>query len=915
MVAFNRNFARIEIDIDIKARCEHLCFKVLERIFLDEDRIQQITVVEEKSRVRKYLRAQGEVQGKKETSVAVPLESNGDGSVCLRVGETPRLFKDIPLVGTESFSFPAVINSFKFSPTEDRNEVRLGQSHTPANIKNQAVIEEACGLLVHLLGHAASERWHHAHQWAEIPPIEHPVEQTRSWLRKCIKEKLIEKIRQTPVIVTEAGKAIASKDATLPLAKTDDGVKALWDLLDGWQGHHEVLPRRSEAIGWWNAVKSWADMHENNPMSLFNEVMNGENLAELIQDKANSVKSLQGFLRDDICAIQWLDRFYDFLRQDGCYEVVRTYTIIPNQEGGLDKLSNLHRDRGIDKELKDIAELLGWPVRPKLRDEGISSLAAEIGREDWDSEYVVGELIKKFQERAKENPDDNFEKASVRLFAWIVGQKDWNRLHGFPVFTQESNSDRISVLYLPRAFTDDKPPLAPVGTWPEGLEQFADLFPPDRILADDFFQEVRAPEVWEQLDEQRLIRNSMVITYNEKNLKELSPDLNQEAEDVNQEELTHEAVHCITVTNVVEREAIIDRVRNRPKRAFLFWRFLTEWLIKEHGQGLEMQEALCTCKESHKYYPAAWLMPVRNKSWIRLEGSNTRVRADVQRLANLLQGNEWEFSSLNENPAIIKLLQAMGVERFDLMRKLTAEDDEARAAMDNAFIDMLSMVEGDVNYLNHAREYIEDLKNDENLPNILKKRRKQRERVHENQHLGQLVEELVEENLKREDFSVSRTGIGSDFQISVDSDDEIDTNDVVTLNIDKENIDKDNQRWLVEVKATRDYRVRLTDTQAKKSVKKGDNFLLCVVPLDPGDVSPELDIVRAKMRFVKNIGSRVDRLCNDLEGLEEFREEITASASSGVQLEVVSGAARIRVASSVWENDGFPLENLAEQLK
>ena len=158
VVAFNRNFARIEIDLDIKARCEHLCFKVSERIFLDEDRIQQITVVEGKSRVRKYLRAQGEAQGKKETSVAVPLESNGDSLVCLRVGETPRLFKDMPLVGTESFSFPAVINSFKFSPTEDRNEVRLGQNQTdPANISNQAVIEEACGLLVHLLGYAASE--------------------------------------------------------------------------------------------------------------------------------------------------------------------------------------------------------------------------------------------------------------------------------------------------------------------------------------------------------------------------------------------------------------------------------------------------------------------------------------------------------------------------------------------------------------------------------------------------------------------------------------------------------------------------------------------------------------------------------------------------------------------------------------
>ena len=69
------------------------------------------------------------------------------------------------------------------------------------------------------------------------------------------------------------------------------------------------------------------------------------------------------------------------------------------------------------------------------------------------------------------------------------------------------------------------------------------------------------------------------------------------------------------------------------------------------------------------------------------------------------------------------------------------------------------------------------------------------------------------------------------------------------------------------------------------------------------------------MRFVENIDPRVDQLCSDLNGLEELRDEITANEFSGVRLEVETGAAGVRVASSVWEKDGFRLKDLAEHLK
>ena len=68
------------------------------------------------------------------------------------------------------------------------------------------------------------------------------------------------------------------------------------------------------------------------------------------------------------------------------------------------------------------------------------------------------------------------------------------------------------------------------------------------------------------------------------------------------------------------------------------------------------------------------------------------------------------------------------------------------------------------------------------------------------------------------------------------------------------------------------------------------------------------------MRFVQNVGSRLHQLCADLGDFEERRNEITSDASEGVQLEIAAGAVRVRVDGSVWENDGFPLDELPRRL-
>ena len=302
VIVFNQEFSRI----DITTSDEKVSFKVVEPRRLQEDGLQEITVEESESgTLTTYISAKGE-----KTSVSVPL-SIDDGRTCLPVEDIPRLFLGFPLVGTENFSFPAVINSFEFTPTEDRDGVYLGQSDNEANCENQQIIVEACALLTNVLQFAAASGWRNTYVLANVPAIQKQSWMNTDWLRNNIKEQFIEKIRRISAVLNEDGIAIEPEKAWLPIAETANGVKALWDLLNGWQGGHEVLPRRNEAVGWWNALNSWAIVSECQASS-FNESIDGQKLAENIDNKTHidenhgKIEDLQNLLRENISAVEWL---------------------------------------------------------------------------------------------------------------------------------------------------------------------------------------------------------------------------------------------------------------------------------------------------------------------------------------------------------------------------------------------------------------------------------------------------------------------------------------------------------------------------------------------------------------------------------------------------------------------------------
>ena len=470
----NRAKGAVEQGIKILTQCAPFVFvfnKVFRRIDIQQPRepqsfevqhrpsdvstpceINVIHHINENQTGLKYLLAEGQ-----KASVAAQLQLVDAHPECLPVGETPRLFVDFPLIGTESFSFPVVINGDReiFKPNENRDGVRLGKGSTSdsdTNKDNQAVIKEACELLVNLIKYAASKGWDHVHQWTKIPSTEKLIDIEQSWLREQVKLELIEKIRETRVVLTLSGKPIETKAAVIPVVESSESVERLWDLLKDHKEYREKIPRRDESKGWYNTFKSWAKVHakdifDKDISKVFPEVIDAHTLAGNLENCA-CLRDLQKLLEknelleENVSAIKWLDKLYGFLKENGLFDdEIRKLYIFPNQDGEFCQLNDLHPDKNIDQELKDIDKLLEGKIHKKLRSDALHSLEDERGDGDWDNKQIIDKLISQLRElRPEMNPDDNFKKAATDLFAWIVRQdreEYWKYLQEVPVFTDD----------------------------------------------------------------------------------------------------------------------------------------------------------------------------------------------------------------------------------------------------------------------------------------------------------------------------------------------------------------------------------------------------------------------------------------------------------------------------------------------
>lgn len=840
----------------------------------------------------------------------------------------PRLFVQFPLGETSSLPLNVVING-RFKPQQERDGIAM-------NADDKELIANALATLPVLVAHAIESGQENAHQLASIAAPSQPLGGENAtdeipWWQETVLE-IADSIAKQPVIHTAAGLLPAvshSGDAASFLVPAIN--KASPESVD-YHRMHEIaslitelhIPDLGIAQDWLAIATQW------DALGVPVERLGFHELTDWIKKPAKTVADIP--VSAD--PYRWLAQLFLLGAQLNDHNVATMVNgLLPDQRGEFrnTKTEFLYGDAGVSDEIKSISDLVEIDQHSQLLHIRMANALNALGfepakdlvwslldKKDDDKDYaesdaleeILDSLTTALPDDSEFDPSTSFPplRASARLAQYLwESSGDQQHLRQCPLLTAENEVVRL---------TGNQQILAPVSHWPESARPYAHLYTERRILSgcycdDDTVSGALAP----------FIAAGLVIA------TPLYRAPRSEIDDINL--LSAMASEKFTETQVTVRNETFGQIA-----------FLASDLVQRCGQDGELAKALLdfvlnvAAKEDSSWrevnqitgtssgqriplslYGATWPFELKVRSWVPVQIPDEErfqpMPANESNLRDMLD-HTW----LRNNPDAVDLLhQIFGFSQLALLTEgLDAEvenglvallkDPELRSVVSNPeVVKVASNLAASTVPLESIQEIIQDVENDQDLITHLAERREQKRRVNENQKLGYHVEDLVRENLEGAGFAVNRTGVGSDFEISAE------LGDVANLELTL-----GDRTWLVEVKSTRDQRVRMTDTQAKTAVQEGDAFLLCVVPVSAADGMPDLDEVKAAMRFVQNCGHRLEHLCNNLGEFEDQRDAITAEESEGVQLEITSGQARVRVFSSVWEEDGLPLDELADRL-
>ena len=103
----------------------------------------------------------------------------------------PRLFCDFPLIGTEDFIYPVVINSPFFNPTEERNGIYITDRSDNIIVENKKLLIEARDLYLNLLSYSATHNWQNLWVLANTK-----LPKSKEWVSKeWVSQQLLDPVR------------------------------------------------------------------------------------------------------------------------------------------------------------------------------------------------------------------------------------------------------------------------------------------------------------------------------------------------------------------------------------------------------------------------------------------------------------------------------------------------------------------------------------------------------------------------------------------------------------------------------------------------------------------------------------------------------------------------------------------------
>jgi hypothetical protein len=296
-------------------------------------------------------------------SIALPVvPAEGTYSLAAPHPKTPFQFISFPLIGSESFSFPVIVNSPLFNPGDLRDKVHLNLTTECAYNKkvslNRELLEKCLELYRVLVTYAIGQKWQNLHFLAKtaIPPDTDSI-----WYKDNIQSKILTTIRDSSIVKPYSGEVnICVKDAKFPVY--DNG-----KLLDLWNLCAYLIPDKIpdeiDAPLWKKIITDNKDCWEGADLDFGLEKLLGL-IMDCVDMKTFTEKYFEGNAAEAYKALNEIIRFTEEENKELLDRIEDPFLIIPSQTGLFTEKKKLRRDKGwpehpIPHQIKTVLKTMG----------------------------------------------------------------------------------------------------------------------------------------------------------------------------------------------------------------------------------------------------------------------------------------------------------------------------------------------------------------------------------------------------------------------------------------------------------------------------------------------------------------------------------------------------------------------------
>lgn len=349
VLVFNEEFEKVNINNEINSYSVEYTATIVNEGFINEHYVTKIASKQSEP-------IEFKICTKSEGDNTIAFQER-DQKLLISLDGIPKIFCDYPLIGSEDFSFPIVMNSKNFNPLTERTGIYLSGTETEA-VENKEIISTMTSLYEKLLEEGRVSLYENSFELLDtrIKNSDSNIFDL-SWFKSNVQSRIRKAILENIRVRNNDGNLIPLTETLIVSPQEEDSSRYfIYNTLSRLKNTKLVNNKSNE--GWRNIV--WDDIATCGFDTICEELQN-----------IGKFETYKLLFSNNQEALSFINKVFAEVSKNIGLPKLKKYRMFPDQNLNFRSLSELQNDKILDNDFKAICRLLGFNIKNKLLLEGV----------------------------------------------------------------------------------------------------------------------------------------------------------------------------------------------------------------------------------------------------------------------------------------------------------------------------------------------------------------------------------------------------------------------------------------------------------------------------------------------------------------------------------------------------------------